>query len=76
MGALWMWGDIGPSMRGAILFCGFVVVLCVFIGARSDRKTRRKIAENERRLELLRTKGYDALKEELVHEEEEGRDAA
>ena len=74
MGALWMWGDIGPSRRGAILFCGFVILLCVFVGARSDRKTRRKIAENERQLELLRTRGYEALRDEIEHEK--GKDAA
>jgi hypothetical protein len=74
MGALWMWGDIGPSMRGAILFSGFVILLSIFVGARSDRKTRRKLIENERQIELLRTRGYEALREEIEHEK--GKDAA
>jgi hypothetical protein len=61
-------------MRGAILFSGFVILLSIFVGARSDRKTRRKLIENERQIELLRTRGYEALREEIEHEK--GKDAA
>lgn len=67
MGALWMWGDLG-AMRGGILFCAGVIILSILIGLRSERKTRRRIAETERRLEVLRTRGYDALREEIARE--------
>lgn len=68
MGALWLWGDVGRSARGVVLFASLAIALSLFIGMRSERRTRRRIAEHERRLELLRTRGYDALREELEHE--------
>jgi hypothetical protein len=74
MGALWMWGDLGPSMRGAIYFSGLVILLSLFVGARSDRKTRRRLAETERQLDVLRTQGYEAFREEL--DNKKGKDAA
>ena len=74
MGAMWMWGDLG-AMRGAILFCAGIIVLSILIGIRSERRTRRRIAETERRLEVLRTRGYDALRNEIA-EESGGKEAA
>jgi hypothetical protein len=74
MGALWMWGDVGPSMRGVIYVCALVIVLSLFVGARSDRRTRKRLAETERQLDVLRTRGYEALREEL--HERKGKDAA
>lgn len=67
MGALWMWGDLG-AMRGGILFCAGVIVLSILVGIRSERRTRRRIEETERRLEILRTKGYHALRDDIAKE--------
>lgn len=66
MGAMWMWGDLGAPMRGAIAFCAGVIVLSVLLGIASERRTRRRIHETERRLEILRTRGLDALRDELL----------
>lgn len=66
MGVLWMWGGLDASYRGALLACLGVIVLSILIGARSGRRTRRRLEENERQLRLLREKGLDALREDLA----------
>lgn len=74
MGVLWMWGGLDASFRGALLVCLGVIVLSILIGARSGRKTRRRLEEHERQLQLLREKGLDALREDLARTE--SKDAA
>ena len=76
MGALWMWGGLDSSFRGAILFAGAVIVISIAVGARSARKTRRRLRENERRLAILREGGLDALRAELSDKEDATKDAA
>ena len=75
MGALWMWGGLEAPFRGAILFCAGVVLLSIWIGARSAARTRRTMAEHERQLRLLREGGLDALREDLARTDK-GKDAA
>jgi len=65
MGTMWMWGDMGP-LRSVVLFCAGVILASILFGLRSERRTRRRIAETERRLEILRTRGYDALRDDLA----------
>lgn len=75
MGAMWMWGGLDARYRGALLFCAGVVIVSIWIGARSAKRARRRLAEHERQLQLLREGGLDALRADMERKES-NKDAA